>query len=184
MHSHQFAKRNAALLLLMLGLILSACSSVTGQGVAQVGTPTKAGDFVVIWELWGTPTPTPYRPPTTRIAQTVVPTITLSAQNASSQLSGAAARGKALFTGVGSCFTCHDTSSGVKIVGPSLKGVANRAASREPGKSADDYLHESIQAPNAFVVEGFPPGIMPQNFAQQLTKDQINDLVAYLETLK
>jgi hypothetical protein len=65
-----------------------------------------------------------------------------------------------------------------------LKGVASRAGSREPGKSADYYLHESLMAPNAFVVPNFPANVMPQNFAQTLSAQQIDDLVAYLKTLK
>lgn len=79
---------------------------------------------------------------------------------------------------------CHDTTSGATIVGPSLKGIAERAGSREPGKSADYYLHESIMAPNAYVVSGFPANTMPQNFAQTLSSQQIDDLVAYLKSLK
>ena len=171
---------------LVFGLVVSGCGSsqVSGVGVSQAVTPTNTGDFVVIWELWGTPTPTPYRPPYTPVAQTAVPTVTLSAPSTANQLNGPAAQGQIIFTGIGSCFTCHDTSSGVKIVGPSLKGVASRAASREPGKSADDYLHESIMTPNAYLVQEFSPGIMPQNFAQILSKQQINDVVAYLQTLK
>src|SRR5258708_37091817 len=174
---------------LVFGLVVSGCGSsqVSGVGVSQAVTPTNTGDFVVIWELWGTPTPTPYRPPYTPVAQTAQPTVTLSALSAPSaanQLNGPAAQGQIIFTGIGTCVTCHDTSSGVKIGWPSLKGVASRAASREPGKSADDYLHESIMTPNAYVVQGFSPVIMPQNFAHILSKQQINHVVSYLQTLK
>jgi cytochrome c2 len=170
---------------LVFGLILSACgpAQTTGTGLAQASTPANTEEFVLIWKLYGTPTATPYRAPYTPMAQTAAPTRTLSAQSVAAQLEGPAAKGKTIFTGVGSCFTCHDTTNGIKIVGPSLKGVASRAVSREPGKSADVYLHESIMTPNAYLVEGFPQGIMPQNFAQILSKDQIDDLVAYLKTL-
>lgn len=170
---------------LVLGLILSACGTAqtTGTGLGQASTPASTEEFVLIWKLYGTPTVTPYRPPRTPVAQAAIPTITLSAKSAAAQLEGPAAKGKAIFTGAGTCFTCHDTANGIKVVGPTLKGVASRAGSREPGKSADDYLHESIVSPNAYLVEGFPQGIMPQNFGQILSKDQINDLVAYLKTL-
>jgi len=93
-------------------------------------------------------------------------------------------KGQQVFTGPGGCFACHDTSTGNTIVGPSLKGVASRAGGREPGKSADDYLHESILTPNAYVVNGFSAGIMPQSFSKSLSAQQIEDVVAYLETLK
>ena len=169
---------------LVFGLILSACGTqAAGTGLAQAVTPTSTEEFVLIWKLNGTPTATPYRPPRTLIAQTAMPTLTLSAKSVASQLDGPAAKGKTIFAGAGTCFTCHDTANGIKIVGPSLKGIASRAASREPGKSADDYLHEAITKPNAYLVEGFPQGIMPQNFGQILSKEQIDDLVAYLKTL-
>jgi len=96
----------------------------------------------------------------------------------------AAARGEALFKGMGACNTCHDVTDGTVIVGPSLRGIASRAAQREPGVSAQAYIEESIVAPNKFIVPGFQAGLMPQTYAERLTKDQIVDLVAYLMTLK
>ena len=88
-----------------------------------------------------------------------------------------------MFNTVG-CTACHDVANGIVIVGPSLKGVGSRAGSRKPGMAAPDYLRESILKPNAFVVPGFQPGIMLQNFGQILSPQQLNDLIAYLMTLK
>jgi len=34
------------------------------------------------------------------------------------------------------------------------------------------------------VVEGFPADTMPQDFGTQLTDQQLNDVIAYLMTLK
>ena len=42
------------------------------------------------------------------------------------------------------------------------------------------YVHESIVDPNAYVVQGFSAGLMPQNFSQVLKPQQIADLVAFL----
>ncbi len=95
-----------------------------------------------------------------------------------------AANGQTVFTTVGACRTCHDVEKGIPIVGPSLKGVATRAGNRKPGMAAIDYLHESIVKPNAYVVDGFSANIMPQNMGELLTPQEINDLVAYLMTLK
>ncbi len=50
--------------------------------------------------------------------------------------------------------------------------------------TAEEYLHQSIVDPNAFVVPGFPKGQMIQNFGKILTEEEINDLVAFLLTLK
>jgi len=72
----------------------------------------------------------------------------------------------------------------VVIVGPSQAGLATRAATRVAGMSAADYIHQSIVEPNAHIVEGFAEGLMYQNYATDLTEDQINDLVAYTLTLE
>ena len=82
------------------------------------------------------------------------------------------------------CVTCHSVEPDKVVVGPSLAGVARRAGQRVPGKSASDYLSECITSPNAYVVEGFPSGVMYQKFEQVLAEDEINDLVAYLLTLE
>jgi len=50
--------------------------------------------------------------------------------------------------------------------------------------TAEEYLKESIITPNAHVTEGFTAGVMYQNYGKDLTEQEINDLVAYLLTLK
>ncbi|MFN8381056.1 MAG: cytochrome b N-terminal domain-containing protein [Anaerolineales bacterium] len=82
------------------------------------------------------------------------------------------------------CRICHSLEKNEKIIGPSFYGVADRASTRIPGMTAEEYLHQSIVDPNAFVVPGFPAGQMIQNFGQILTEDQINDLIAFLMTMK
>ncbi len=81
------------------------------------------------------------------------------------------------------CITCHSLDDGVVIVGPSHAGIAGRAGTYVAGMSAEDYLRESIREPNAHLVEGFGADIMYQNYATDLTEDQINDMVAYMLTL-
>ena len=75
-------------------------------------------------------------------------------------------------------------SKGEKIIGPSFYGIADRAGERVPGLTAEEYLHQSIVEPNAFVVPGYPSGQMIQNFGQILTEEQIQDLIAFLMTQK
>lgn len=81
------------------------------------------------------------------------------------------------------CITCHSLDEGVVIVGPSHAGLANRAADYTEGQTAEEYLRESIVEPNAHIVEGFTPDVMYQNYATDLTEQQIDDLVAYMLTL-
>lgn len=104
---------------------------------------------------------------------------------------GDAANGEKLYnqTVIGSasapgCVTCHSLEPGVVIVGPSHAGLASRAGTYQEGMSAEDYLRESIMDPDAHVVEGFAPGLMYQNFAEDLQAREVNDLIAYMLTLK
>ena len=102
---------------------------------------------------------------------------------------GDAAAGKKLFeqTLIGTqagCITCHSLEPGVTMVGPSLATIGAEAGSRVSGMSAEEYLRQSILEPDAHLAEGFSSGIMPGTFADELTEQQVNDLVAYLLTLK
>ncbi len=81
------------------------------------------------------------------------------------------------------CATCHSLEPGVVIVGPSLAGAATRAESRVAGMSASEYLRTSILDPGAFVVPGFPDA-MARNLGEVLDDQQINDILAFLETLE
>jgi len=82
------------------------------------------------------------------------------------------------------CRICHSLEKGETIIGPSFYGIADRAGKRIPGMTAEEYLHLSIVDPNAYVVSGYPAGQMIQNFGQILTEEQIEDLIAFLMTLK
>jgi cytochrome c551/c552 len=90
---------------------------------------------------------------------------------------GDASNGQALFRSEG-CFACHALESDESGVGPSLAGIAERAAAHNG--SAEAYLVESIVDPDAYIVDGFQDGIMPQGFGQRLTEQQLADLVAFL----
>jgi nitric oxide reductase subunit C len=82
------------------------------------------------------------------------------------------------------CTTCHSLEAGKVIIGPSLAGIATHAETASAGMSAEEFLRESIIDPNAVIAEGFPAGVMYQNYAMNLSEEEINDIVAYLLTLK
>ncbi len=106
---------------------------------------------------------------------------------------GDADRGKALTEGNLGCVGCHILAATGPAWLPSgdTPGIGDRAAMRieQPeytGKatSAEQYLLESIVMPNAFVVPGYEPNIMPGNYGERLTIQDAADLIAYLQTLR
>ncbi len=80
------------------------------------------------------------------------------------------------------CVSCHayDETKGDDSKAPFTKGTATRAATRVPGLSAEEYIRESINTPDAYVVENYKAGDMYQDWAKDLSKQEIDDLVAYL----
>jgi nitric oxide reductase subunit C len=94
------------------------------------------------------------------------------------------------------CAACHSIAPGVSIVGPSLAGLPAVAAARiaspdYKGKAKDPagYIRESILDPNAYVLTGptYAAGgrsLMPGDYGQTLTAQQVDQIVAYLLTLR
>jgi mono/diheme cytochrome c family protein len=80
--------------------------------------------------------------------------------------------------GCGSCHTLGKAGT-TSSTGPSLDDLASAAGEREPGTSAEDYVHQSLVDPDAFVVEGFQAGVMP-SFEGRLSEKQIQALTEYL----
>jgi cytochrome c oxidase subunit II len=93
---------------------------------------------------------------------------------------GAVVNAKALFTsgdadtGATACATCHTLAdAGAKgEVGPDLDKVLK-------GKDAA-FIKESILDPDKEIAAGFQPGVMPSNFGDTLSPEQVDALVKYL----
>lgn len=138
--------------------------------IASVNRDIQATETAALF----TPTPIPTAAP--------APIEVLQAELAALP-NGDPAAGQATFT-TAACASCHSLEPDVKIVGPSQAGLATRAGTRKPGYSAELYIYESITRPNAYVVEGFPAGVMTQTFKETLKPQEIADLIAFLMTLK
>ncbi len=148
------------------------------------------------------PTATPVPPTATTVPPTEAPTqpppppTELPPPPAANEApEGDPANGQVLFNtqketanGVWMCSQCHSvTADEMRLIGPGLWNVSVHAETRIPGTEALDYIHTSIVAPNEFIAPGDPPypqGLMPQNYGEVFTEEEINDLVAYLVTLK
>lgn len=112
---------------------------------------------------------------------------------------GNAAQGAALFNQkyfkgsdeIYGCIQCHSVTPNEVIVGPSLAGVATRSektikdpAYKGKAKTAPEYLQESILDPNAYYDFEHVDDIMFPEYRKHLSGQEVNDLVAYLLTLK
>lgn len=78
------------------------------------------------------------------------------------------------------CVGCHSLDPAAAMTGPTWHNVGDTAVIRVPGESPAQYLYLSIAEPNAFVVPNYPGNIMPSNFHELMSPEQIADMVAYL----
>jgi cytochrome c2 len=158
------------LLLVVAGVVAAWVVPTYLNSVAAVDSAVEATAIAASW----TPTPPKVAGPSAA---------DLIKQEVAALPAGDAAAGEATFTSAG-CAACHSLQPDLTIVGPSQAGVGARAASRIPGYTAEMYIYESIVNPNAHVVEGFQPGLMPATFKDTLKPEDIANLIAFLLTLK
>lgn len=97
------------------------------------------------------------------------------------------------------CAGCH-SPDGTPLAGPTWAGLygADREFTDGTTAVADDaYITNSIQNPNAQIVNGFAEGIMPQGYTEQITEleaeyearegvefDIYQDIIEYIKTLE
>jgi predicted ribosomally synthesized peptide with SipW-like signal peptide len=74
--------------------------------------------------------------------------------------------------GCSGCHTLADAGS-TATTGPDLDGALE-------GKPAS-FIEESIVDPNKEIAKGYPPDVMPQNFGETLSPEELNALVKYLK---
>src|SRR5690606_5526588 len=99
-------------------------------------------------------------------------------------------------TAIPACNACHSTAPGADMAGPTLAGVASRAAElvssdlyKGNAKDVEGYIRESIISPSNHLVTGAMysangTSFMPTGYEESLTAEQLDNLVAYLATLK
>jgi cytochrome c oxidase subunit 2 len=95
-------------------------------------------------------------------------------------------KGKALVSAKG-CVACH-TADGSKLVGPSYKGIYGTDVKVvADGKTItvkvdDNYIRESVEYPQAKIVEGFPPS-MP-SYKGLVNEEELAAIIEYIKSLK
>lgn len=80
------------------------------------------------------------------------------------------------------CTACHSLD-GTQGTGPTLKGLYGSKRVLSDGKTViadEEYLEESIENPEAKIVKGFEPAmpVMP------ISKEEVHEIIKYIETLK
>lgn len=183
------------------GVIMPTWSNRFG-GPLRDDQVQQVTDYVMNWEstaLLQTPEEDPFRqfaniPPTASADVSGTAGITATAGvSGTAGTTGTVAAGprsaQVLFTqfpegGMG-CIACHnvtepETETSRGLVGPNLGNLAEHAGTRVPGQDAQTYVHNSIITPDAFYVPGYPQGVMPKDFAQRMTPEEIDALVNWL----
>lgn len=107
------------------------------------------------------------------------------------------ALGEALFRSVApACNACHSIAPGVNMAGPTLAGAASRAEKivgspdyKGKAKDAAAFVRESIVEPSAHLTPGAmysasSVSFMPDTYGKTMKPEQIDQLVAYLMTLR
>lgn len=83
------------------------------------------------------------------------------------------------------CVGCHTTLGG-RATGPTFLGLWGSEVTLESGEKVivdDAYLRTAIVDPNAQIVAGFKPNIMPDFFGDTLTEEDINNVIEYIKSL-
>ncbi len=83
------------------------------------------------------------------------------------------------------CLACHSID-GTRIIGPTWLGVFGSEETMTDGSTIivdEAYIIESIRDPGAKIVQGYE-NLMPATAGQNLTDEQLQDIIAFIESLK
>jgi mono/diheme cytochrome c family protein len=179
-----------------IGYVSFSLLSGLGSNVKKTLNPTELYGTVcavssaqgtpVIWDLYGTPTPTPTRAPRNTASAEDIALLASATQGTPYALKvGNPAHGKVIFEGVGQCVACHArTDDAPRQVGPPLTHIGTIASYRLSGVAAEEYLRDSILHPDNYLSPGYVAGIMPRSYESKISPPEIEDVVAYLLSLK
>ncbi|MCI0710458.1 MAG: cytochrome c [Chloroflexi bacterium] len=184
----------------MLNSARNTATAIVGQAYTEVfasPTPTATATHTATATPTATDTATPTKTALPTQTFTAMPTETATASGSADAPADAAERaaagdvvqGQELFNRFQpaasfACATCHRVDSEARLIGPGLLNVGMRAETRIASLNAAQYLYQSITNPSAYVIEGFPDMLMPRNWAEIYSEDEIYSIVAYLLTLQ
>ncbi len=92
------------------------------------------------------------------------------------------------------CASCHSVDeSQIRLIGPGLWGLGGEIGEQRIAESGDgdvtEYIRNSIIHPNDYIVPGdsagpYPQNLMPQNYEDLFSEEELDGLVAYIMTLQ
>lgn len=171
------------------------------ESTVNAGRPVGSGQYSAVMPTWGQEYGGPLRPDQVGDVASFVLNWEATALAEGEEVAGPVATptplpadaspveiGQAVYAAQG-CAGCHGEPGGQGLVAPNLGGLASRAGDTVDGQSAEEYIRTSIINPNAYIVPECPtgacaPGIMPQNYEQVLSEQELEGLVQYLLTLE
>ena len=170
------------------------------ESTVDAGRPVGSGQYSAVMPTWGQEYGGPLRPDQVRDVTSYVLNWeeTALAAGETAAVTPAAPTipegatpveiGQAVYVAQG-CAGCHGEADGAGVIGPSLAGIATRGAETVPGQSAEEYIRTSIVNPQAYIVPECPTGpcqagLMPQNYGQTLSPEELDGLVEYLLTFE
>ncbi len=186
--------RQAYIVVLAVGIVvLTTCAPSTSSPAATVAvsTPSPSPTTRASATVFASAAPTVFAIPTPSA-------IASPSATARPPVKGDAANGAKLFPNQ-VCSSCHDITKPYPggFICPNLGNIATEAERiiklpEYHGKATDaaGYIRESILDPNAYIVPGNQyraedgQSVMPKNFGQILKPSEIDDLIAFLLTLK
>lgn len=183
---------------IVIGIVLGSCGTLATPVWQPSGVPTSIS-VVTLPTILPTAIPATSTIQSTEVPPTETPTRQLTIEISPTRVSRSpldrlvelrdAENGEILFNTFQpeagfACSTCHDPASENRLIGPGLLNVAVRAQTRVNGQSAVEYIYNSIINSNDYIVDGFPEGLMPENWEEVYSGTEILDIVAYLVTLE
>ncbi len=147
----------------MKRIVIVGCLSLAFMAGCGAGSPTSMAPI-----------------PTLNPKATGLPTDENVAKIVAALPQGNADRGKTLFI-TQACRTCHSLDKREVLAGPTFQNIFTTSATREKGLNAKEYIYESVVNPNKYVVDGYQPYLMTQEFAKTISPQDMADLMAWIE---
>jgi cytochrome c oxidase subunit 2 len=138
----------------------------------------------------GTPPPNAAQPGVPGSPGSSSPSPSSPSPSPSAPSTGSASAGKAVFTGVGTCSSCHTLAAAgaTGTIGPNLDvrlrtDCASPASQKVRGATLTQCISTAITSPYKYIPSGYSAGIMPSDFGQRLSAAQLQSLVTFLASV-